>query len=223
MSSNNSLLAEIIPTLTQERILWQQGYRCIAGMDEAGRGAWAGPVVAAAVVLPRDFSTLADCLATVRDSKLLTPHRRAVCYDLVLDYALAWGVGAVPSDEIDRIGIMPSTRLAMRIALDNLCIRPDFLLIDYITLDDVDVAQQGIVKGDRYVLSIAAASIVAKVTRDRQLIEMEHFYNGYGLAQHKGYGTRQHREALDRLGPTGYHRHSFAPVAILDDPTLGQD
>jgi ribonuclease HII len=214
LSSNNSLLAETIPTLTQERILWQQGYRCIAGMDEAGRGAWAGPVVAAAVILPQGCPELADLLSPVRDSKLLAPHRRSCCYDLVLEHALCWAVGAVPAAEIDRIGIVPATRLAMHQALERLPIEPAYLLIDALQLDRVPTPQRAIIRGDRTCLSIAAASIIAKVTRDRLMCDLNAVHPGYGLAQHKGYGTPGHRQALGRLGSSPLHRHSFRPVAL---------
>ena len=212
--SNHSLLAETIPTLAEERDLWRRGYRCIAGMDEAGRGAWAGPVVAAAVILPPNRSDLDECLSPVRDSKLLTPHPRACCYDLVLEHALCWGIGAVAAAEIDRIGIVPATRRAMRQALERLCVAPAYLLIDGLALDILPMPQRAIPKGDRTCLSIAAASIIAKVTRDRLMRDLDVAHPGYGLAQHKGYGTRQHRKALARLGASPLHRHSFRPVAL---------
>ena len=204
------------PDLTVERRLWTNGYRRIAGLDEAGRGAWAGPVVAAAVVLPAERPDLAVALAPVRDSKLLSPRQRALCYDLVLEHALAWGTGAVCAAEIDRIGIVPATRLAMRHALAGLCIRPAHLLIDALTLEEVGIPQRATVKGDRICLSIAAASIIAKVTRDRMMRELDAALPGYALARHKGYGTPQHRVALARLGSSPHHRHSYAPVAQRD-------
>ncbi len=214
MAFTSSLLTDSTPTLAQERILWQQGYECIAGMDEAGRGAWAGPVVAAAVILPYDQPDLDDLLSPVRDSKLLAPHPRDCCYDLVLEHALCWGVGAVPAAEIDCIGIVPATRLAMRLAMECLPIPPAYLLIDALHLDRVPTPQRAIIKGDRTCLSIAAASIIAKVTRDRMMREMDATHPGYGLAQHKGYGTPQHRHALARLGASPLHRHSFRPIAL---------
>ncbi len=216
MSSRTEPQSAQAPTLAQERALWQQGYRCIAGIDEAGRGAWAGPVVAAAVILPAEQPCLAAALAPVRDSKLLSPRQRARCYDLVLEHALAWGAGAVPAAEIDRIGIVPATRLAMRAALAGLCIAPTYLLIDALALDGVALPQRAIIKGDRCCLSIAAASIIAKVTRDRLMRELDAAMPGYALAQHKGYGTAKHRAALARLGSSPLHRHSYAPVALQD-------
>ncbi len=216
MSSRTAPPIPLAPTLEQERALWQQGYRCIAGIDEAGRGAWAGPVVAAAVILPANRPGLADALAPVRDSKLLSPRQRACCYDLVLEHALAWATGAVSAAEIDRIGIVPATRRAMRAALDGLVIPPEHLLIDALPLNEVPLPQRAIIKGDRICLSIAAASILAKVTRDRLMRELDAAQPGYALAQHKGYGTAMHRAALARLGSSPLHRHSYAPVALQD-------
>ena len=205
------------PDLSEERRLWARGYGLVAGLDEAGRGAWAGPVVAAAVVLPPNRPELADLLAPVRDSKLLTPRQRDLCYDLILRYALAYGVGSVPASEIDRIGIVPSTRRAMRQAIAALPNWPDYLLIDFLLLPQISLPQMAMPKGDRYRLSIAAASIIAKVTRDRWMIALDDHLPGYGMARHKGYGTRQHRAALQELGPTSQHRHSFAPIRALDE------
>ena len=208
----------LVPTLDYERALWAEGYSIIAGIDEAGRGAWAGPVVAAAVVLSPSHITLDTCLGAVRDSKLLAPRDRDVCYDLVLEHALSWGVGVAPSWEIDRVGIVPATRAAMQRALQRLLLKPEYLLIDYVKLDEVDTEQCAMVRGDQICLSIAAASVIAKVTRDREMIALEHSVSGYGLAQHKGYGTSLHQEMLTRLGPSPYHRSSFAPIVNLSEP-----
>ena len=204
------------PSLMEEQRLWSQGYERVAGLDEAGRGAWAGPVVAAAVILPADPVRVAEALSGVRDSKLLTSRQREACIDLVCQNDLGWGVGASSAQQIDRIGIVAATRCAMHRAL--LCLRwsPSYLLIDALSLPQVAIPQRGIIKGDRYCLSIAAASILAKVTRDRWMRAMDEHLPGYGLAQHKGYGTAQHRAALAALGPTSQHRHSFAPIRILD-------
>jgi ribonuclease HII len=215
LSSNREPHTSAVPHLQEEHALWRLGYRCIAGIDEAGRGAWAGPVVAAAVVLPPAWPGLSAALGPVRDSKLLSPRQRALCYDLVLQHALAWATGAVSAAEIDRVGIVPATRLAMRHALAALCIRPAHLLIDALTLE-IGIPQRAIVKGDRICLSIAAASIIAKVTRDRMMRELDAAHPGYALARHKGYGTPQHRAALARLGSSPFHRHSYAPVALQD-------
>lgn len=200
------------PTLAEEEALRAQGYHHIAGLDEAGRGAWAGPVVAAAVILPLDDPHLSRSLDGVRDSKQLSPRQRDALYERIRAVAVAVGVGVVPAEGIDAMGIVPATRQAMAAAVAQLSPSPDFLLIDFLRLNEVALPQKGIVKGDARCLSIAAASIIAKVTRDRLLIGWEETYPGYGFARHKGYGTRQHRAALKRLGPCGIHRHSYAPV-----------
>jgi len=204
------------PDLAVERRLWAQGYAKVAGIDEAGRGAWAGPVVAAAVVLPPDAPGLADELEAVRDSKLLTPHCRERCYSLILQHALGYGVGWVSSLEIDRIGIVPATRMAMVKALDALSFPPDYLLIDFVALPEVPIPQCSMPKGDFYHLSISAASIIAKVSRDHWMINLDQRLPSYGMAQHKGYGTPQHQAALCRLGATSQHRHSYAPIRAID-------
>jgi len=205
------------PDLAVERGLWARGYVRIAGLDEAGRGAWAGPVVAAAVVLPPHTPDLARRLEPVRDSKLLTPRRRELCYGLILEQALDWGVGLVPSAEIDRLGIVPATRAAMLQALEALSPPPDYLLIDALSLPEVPIPQWAMPKGDLYRLSISAASVIAKVYRDRWMVRLDRRLPGYGLARHKGYGTRQHRAALCSLGATPEHRHSYAPIRALDE------
>jgi ribonuclease HII len=203
------------PTLTREERIWAQGYRHVAGLDEAGRGAWAGPVVAAAVILPAHDPDLARHLAGVRDSKLLSPARREALLDIIRRHALALGVGAVPAAAIDTLGIVPATRRAMALALRCLTPQADFLLIDHLSLPGQALPQEYMPKGDRHVLSIAAASIVAKVSRDRFMARLETVYGGYGLAQHKGYGTRAHRAALTALGPCAAHRLSFAPLQAM--------
>jgi len=201
------------PTLEFEARLWATGYRRVAGLDEAGRGAWAGPVVAAAVVLSPDDPELLQHLQGVRDSKQMTPARREALLEVVLEKALACGVGAVASGRIDALGIVPATRQAMALALQNLSLQADALLVDYLVLPEVPLPQHSLAKGDVWVLSIAAASIVAKVTRDRMMVALEDRFPGYGFARHKGYGTAQHQAALARLGPSAVHRLSFGPVA----------
>jgi ribonuclease HII len=206
------------PTLVYEQRLWTKGYRVVAGLDEAGRGALAGPVVAAAVVLSpdRDHRPWRD--AGVRDSKLLTPLRREKLFDLIRRQAEAWAVGLVAASEIDRVGIVAATRTAMGLALSQLSIPPDALLIDYLRLPDQSCPQQPIPHGDRLSLSIAAASILAKVTRDQILVSLENTYPGYGFARHKGYGTEAHRAALADLGPCFLHRLTFRPVREAQSP-----
>lgn len=203
------------PDLREERALQAQGLTRIAGLDEAGRGAWAGPVVAAAVVLPLERPDLAHALDGVRDSKQCTPRQRAELFDRIRQVALAVGVGSVPSRRIDEIGILPATRQAMAQAVSRLSIAPDALLIDFLRLPDLPLPQYPLTRGDARSLSIAAASIVAKVTRDRIMVSFDEQYGGYGLARHKGYGTRQHRQALALLGPSPIHRLSYAPLRKL--------
>ena len=199
-----------IPTFAEEERLRAQGYRLIAGIDEAGRGPLAGPVVAAAVILPPEERP--SWLSLVRDSKQLTQLRREAIFDCIVESGIAFGVGVVSHEVIDERGIAPATRLAMRYAVEQLSTRPDYLLIDYMRLPGVRIPQKGVVDGDSICVSIAAASIVAKVTRDRLMVELDGRYPGYGLAQHKGYGTREHLEALQKLGPCPIHRKTFQPV-----------
>jgi ribonuclease HII len=200
------------PDLKLERELWALGYRWVAGLDEAGRGSWAGPVVAAAVVLPPERTDLAEALDGVRDSKQLTPRQRETLFPIVLHAALAVGIGLGSPGFIDRHGIVPATRRAMHMAVRNLSLVPDHLLIDALRLPDLDVPQRGMIHGDALVLSIAAASIVAKVFRDRVMIALELYHPGYGFASHKGYGVPAHVAALACLGPCPAHRMSFAPL-----------
>ncbi len=209
------------PTLTYETRLWAAGYQRVAGLDEAGRGAWAGPVVAAAVILPPGDPDLADHLAGVRDSKTLSSARREVLLEVIQRHALAWGIGAVPPARIDELGIVPATRTAMALALEALSPSPDYLLIDYLSLPEIAIPQQGLPKGDAAVLSIAAASIVAKVSRDAMMVDLAGRFPGYGFERHKGYGTRLHQHALAALGPTSIHRLSFAPLQRLGAGGLG--
>lgn len=200
------------PTLSVEQELWSRSVWHVAGIDEAGRGAWAGPVVAAAVVLPPDRADLAIVLSGVRDSKLLSPKAREACYDRIAACALAYAVGSASSAEIDALGIVPATRLAMCRAVRSLALAPAALLIDALRLTELPIPQDARPKADRTMLSVAAASIVAKVSRDRWMAGQDASEGDYGFAQHKGYGTRGHLEALGRLGPCGLHRASFAPI-----------
>ena len=202
----------VVPSLDWEKRLWQQGYRRVAGLDEAGRGAWAGPVVAAAVILPPDDGQLARHLEGVCDSKVLSPARRVALLEVISRHALALGVGAVAPAAIDSMGIVAATRQAMAMALRVLWPPPECLLIDYLRLPDVPLHQECMPRGDALVLSIAAASIVAKVSRDRMMAGLEGVFPGYGFARHKGYGTEEHQGALGCLGPCAAHRLSFAPL-----------
>jgi ribonuclease HII len=226
------------PTLKFEQELWRSGFLRIAGIDEAGRGAWAGPVCTAVVILPVDRS-IAKNLEPVRDSKLMTALARLTWAPRIKSIALAWSVGSASSKEIDTIGILPATKLAAMRALaalsstssslpdsspadsrlpdhpipDSLssgCLVPDYLLSDYLIFPNIGLPQTALVKGDRLSLSIASASVLAKTTRDAQMCEMDDQYPGYSFSRHKGYGTRLHQAAIQRIGLCEIHRKSFS-------------
>ena len=201
------------PTLEYEEALWKQGFLAVAGIDEAGRGCWAGPVTAGAVILPNDPSIL-ERLKGVRDSKLMTPAERESLFDVIKENAASWAVGETDNTAIDRIGILNATKAAMKLAIRQLNPDPDYLLIDFVRLHDVTIPQTGIKHGDMLSLSIACASVLAKVTRDRWMqTTAAELYPQYGFENHKGYGTKQHQEALDQYGPCPIHRMSFHPLA----------
>lgn len=194
-------------------VFHQTGLVHIAGVDEAGRGALAGPVVAAAVILPLNQPARLEPLREVNDSKQLTAATRERLYHLITSYALAYSVGVIPADAIDEIGILPATRQAMVSAVSQLSPPAAYLLIDGpIRLSTLPLPQQPVIRGDSLSLSIAAASILAKVGRDRLMVELDQQYQSYGFARHKGYGTAQHLAALAAHGPSPIHRHSFAPL-----------
>jgi ribonuclease HII len=199
-----------LPNFDEEDAVRSQGYALIAGIDEVGRGALAGPVVAGAVILPHP-ATL-TWFELVRDSKELDYKKRETLFDFIMKEALAVGVGIVPSQVIDSINILKATKLAMMQAVERLPEQPSFLLIDRVTLSQCPIPQKGITRGDKLCLSIACASIIAKVTRDRMMQEFDQTYPGYGFAQHKGYGTGEHLSCLHKLGPSPIHRLYFAPV-----------
>ena len=188
-----------------------RGARRIAGIDEVGRGPLAGPVVAAAVILPKADP---DWLAALRDSKQLPAARRDALAPLIRAEA-ACGIGAASPVEIDRLGIVPATQLAVRRALARLPIQPDALLLDAFPLPDWPGLQDAVIHGDALCSGVAAASIVAKVARDRMMAQHAHRHAGYGFERNRGYGTAEHLDALARLGPSPLHRRSFAPVARL--------
>lgn len=211
------------PDLRFEIPLWQSGFTVVAGLDEAGRGAWAGPVAAGAVILPAETpgGGLLERLHGVRDSKVMTSRQRALWAEQIRLAALAWGVGFAECHEVDTLGIVPATRLAMERALAACKSRVQHLLVDAVRLPGVNIPQQALIKGDARSLSIAAASVLAKTARDAVMIEMEEAYPGYGFAMNKGYGTAVHRAGLDEIGPCPMHRFSFAPVrkrvAVADE------
>lgn len=194
--------------------LFSQGYSFIAGLDEAGRGCLAGPVVAAAVILPAD-EEISTHLAGVRDSKQMTSLARERLFVTIQQHALAIGVGIGSVELIDRRNILQATKQAMKDALTQLTPAPQFLLLDALLLRDIVLPQRSLIKGDARCLSIAAASVIAKVTRDHLMLQIHQEYPLYGFDQHKGYGTSAHLAALQEHGATPYHRLSFAPVRAL--------
>jgi ribonuclease HII len=199
------------PNLDFEQRLWQEGYRIIAGLDEAGRGAWAGPVYAAAVVLPTDQRIL-GLLSGVRDSKRMTVRQRERWRGCIQSAAVSWSVASATNEEIDQMGILPATCLAMQRALDELRNPPNHLLVDYIHIQNCICPQLSLPYGDCRSLSIAAASVLAKTSRDAYMVEMDKRYPNFGFAQHKGYGTEQHRLALMQKGILPIHRQTFRPI-----------
>lgn len=206
------LMSKPKPTLQLERRLaTKHTYCAIAGVDEAGRGALAGAVVAAAVILPLN-NDISHTLANVTDSKLMTAKQRDKAFDLICEHALCWGIGSSSAKLIDEIGILPATERAMKEAVDVLSTPADCLLIDGRDRFRWSLPHQKIIKGDQKSLSIAAASILAKVYRDRLMKMLDKTYPAYGFAQHKGYGTKKHRTAIEQLGATPHHRYTFAPI-----------
>lgn len=204
-----------INRLDFETQLWSQGLTAVAGVDEVGRGCLFGDVVAAAVILPVGL-----VLEEVNDSKQLSEKKRDRLYDLILEEAIAWSVARVEAAVIDTINIRQASRLAMKQAVQGLAVQPQYLLVDAESID-LEIEQSGIIKGDSLSQSIAAASIVAKVTRDRLCSEIwDQLYPGYGIAVHKGYATKVHREALAELGPTSMHRRSFLKGLFVEQQQL---
>lgn len=203
------------PDLSFERGQWSSGLTLIAGLDEAGRGSWAGPVVAGVVVLPNHDAELEAKLNGVRDSKQMTARQRERWAGIIRKVAVAVAFGQAECTEIDALGIVSATRLAMCRALEGLYLPIDYLLIDAVKLPMVDIPQTSLIKGDARSLSIAAASIIAKTERDHLMELLEEKIPGYGFASHKGYGTRFHRQSLYEKGVSTQHRRSFSPVRAL--------
>ena len=195
--------------LRYEKELYQAGYQRIAGIDEVGRGPLAGPVVAAAVILPPGCK-----IKGLNDSKKIPKKKHQEIYQAVMDKALAVGIGLMDSEIIDQVNIYEATKLAMKKALSKLSLKPDYLLIDAMKLD-VDIPQESIIKGDANSLSIAAASIVAKVTRDKLMADYDKEFPGYDFAKNAGYGTKNHLQGLDRHGVTPIHRKTFEPIKSM--------
>ena len=195
--------------LRYEKELYQAGYLAIAGIDEVGRGPLAGPVVAAAVILPPGCK-----IKGLNDSKKIPKKKHQEIYKEVMDKALAVGIGLMDSEIIDQVNIYEATKLAMKEALSKLSLKPDYLLIDAMKLD-IDIPQESIIKGDANSLSIAAASVVAKVTRDKLMADYDKEYPGYDFAKNAGYGTKSHLQGLERNGVTPIHRKTFEPVKSM--------
>ena len=219
MAASDPGVSPLDPDLSEEAALHEGGRRHVAGVDEAGRGAWAGPLVAAAVILPPPETVPADFLAGVRDSKLCSPKLREALFEAVVGSARAVGVGSVAADEIDVLGLTAANELAMVRAVRSLSVTPDFVLVDCFKLRSLGTPQRGIIQGDRRCLSIAAASIVAKVYRDAWLAGLAEPHPAYGFERHRGYGARDHWKAIGANGVTALHRLSYAPLRAFVDPS----
>lgn len=199
-----------MPTFLEERRLITQGFLMVAGVDEVGCGCWAGPVYAAAVILP-----LNSRIGLIRDSKQLSAKQREHLVDQIKTKALAWAIGSASHEEVDRWNIRQAAFLATRRAIASLSTKPDHILSDGFVIPELPMPCKRIIRGDTKVKSIAAASIIAKVARDAEMRRLDQTFPGYGFAQHKGYGTRLHQRALKKLGPSAIHRMSFAPLVKL--------
>ena len=193
-----------------ERELYSQGITLIGGVDEAGRGPLVGPVVAACVILPVNYE-----LEGLNDSKQLSEKKRDFLFDIIMKDAVSVGVGIVEADMIDKINILEASRLAMKLAIENMDIKPEFVLSDAMKLNNIDIPYKDIVHGDALSLSIAAGSVIAKVTRDRMLYELDKEYPEYGFAKHKGYPTKAHLEAIQKYGLLKNYRFTYKPVSDL--------
>jgi len=201
----------VVPDLSLEIPLWQAGLTALAGIDEAGRGAPAGPVSAGAVALAPNPTTL-QLLPGVRDSKQMSARQREIWVQRIQTQAACWAVGWASAAEIDQIGIAPATRLAAQRAIQTLSISPQYLLLDYFRLPEIALPQIALPKGDQRSLSIAAASVLAKTARDARLRQMDAEFPEYGFARHKGYGTDFHRQEILSHGPCALHRKTFSPM-----------
>lgn len=210
MHGADSTVMRVNPDTFFESQFWENGLLHVAGLDEAGRGALAGPVAVGVVILPNEPDLLSQTLDGVRDSKQMTPLERETLAPQIKEVARTWNVGFASAEEIDSLGIVHATRLAALRALHGLTLTPQYLLTDFrLELPELDISQTAFVKGDALCLSIAAASVLAKTARDQLMCELDLCYQGYGLNKHKGYGTRAHRCALQRLGFSPIHRKSF--------------
>ena len=196
------------PDLSIEKRLWNAGWAHVAGIDEAGRGALAGPVCAAVVILP-NLPERTRTLAGVRDSKQMTRLQRERFEPLIKEIAVSWGIGFASAEEIDELGILPATGLAAKRAVESLSPISNYLITDYLKLPEIDLPQEHFVKGDMRSLTIASASVLAKTARDAQMRLLDKEFPDYDLSRHKGYGTKAHRTAIQKLGKSPIHRKSF--------------
>ncbi len=196
--------------LKYEKELYKKGITLIGGVDEVGRGPLVGPVVAACVILPVNYK-----LSGLDDSKKLSEKKREKFYDIIMKDAIAVGIGIVDAKKIDEINILEASRLAMKLAIENLNVKPEFVLSDAMKLDNIDIPYEAIIHGDSLSLSIAAGSVIAKVTRDRMMYELDEKYPEYGFAQHKGYPTKKHLENLQKYGILSNYRFTYKPVSDL--------
>lgn len=201
------MVAVPLPTFQEERRLLGEGFAIVAGVDEAGCGCWAGPVFAAAAILPLDSR-----IGLVRDSKTLSLAQRQRVMEKLSAECAAWAVGTATAAEVDALNIRRAGALAMRRAVEGLALKPQFVLIDAFKIPGLDIPSKSIVNGDAKVKSIAAASVIAKISRDLHMLELDARYPGYGFAEHKGYGTKRHQAALAELGPCAEHRMTYAPL-----------
>jgi ribonuclease HII len=202
------------PNLEFENKLWAKNTRFVAGLDEAGRGALAGPLIAAAVILPCERTDLLEVLGGVRDSKQLTAKQREALVETIKSTALFWAYGRVEAEEIDQKGISLAGQFVFIRAIENLEQTPEHLLLDFFAIPQLPMFQTPVVKGDQRSLSIACASVLAKVARDEEMRTLDEIYPGYGFSQNKGYGTLAHREAIERFGPCPQHRQSFTLLPL---------
>lgn len=201
---------ENIDLLKYEKELYAKGITLIGGVDEVGRGPLVGPVVAACVILPVNYE-----LPGLNDSKKLSEKKREQLYDIIMEEAISVGVGIVDEKKIDEINILEASRLAMKLAIENLDVKPEFILSDAMKLNNIDIPYQDIIHGDALSLSIAAGSVIAKVTRDRMMYDLDEKYPEYGFASHKGYPTKAHLENLAKYGVLGNYRFTYKPVSDL--------
>jgi ribonuclease HII len=203
------------PQLTWELELWKAGFKTVGGFDEAGRGCWAGPVYAAIVLFSPESPPI-NLIGHVRDSKQLSPRQRQNLTGVIKAASHDWGIGSATNEEIDSLGIVPATKLAALRALDKLKTPPDFLMLDYLIFEELTIPQLALVRGDQQVLSIAAASILAKTERDDFMNQMDTRYPAYSFCTNKGYGTIAHQRALMRSGVCPIHRMSYKPVLVVN-------